>query len=1020
MVVETTALMAEVPVALRDLVIGHLPRLDDPGTRARGDACIRAGTELEALADAYEYTALRGAQATDSATGTALAEKDRCTVEFTRAQAAVLKDLGHQCHAAADAAERTRHVVYVTAIVLAAQLARDAVLFFYGGGFKALSDRLAAEEVMRAAVTQLVRVTVEQGAAAMTRREALRAAARVIGRTAGIGALVGGGTGVAAQVWDIASGVRETFDGRALLELTAAGALGGVAGAEVARRLAPRVLGRPSAGLTTNKFARLAGHLGGTMVLGSAGGLAGGAVSTIPSLIIHHDEFNDLGEMFAAIRDNMVTGFAGGFVEGAGLALHAHGAGREAPRGFDTEENRKPVSPPDLSALPDRTPPRPKSDGPVTKITDSTTTRPSSPSDATPSDGRPTPVRKHTTDDTVVDSGTGVRRPTDPATPESYGTSRDVTQRTHSDSDTSTRSAAPSRRPEGAEKAASPASHTDTLTRSGEPTAPARSAPADIAPPKAVPAKPVPVDIAPDKPVSTDAGRSTTGRHTDNADAAAASPSSPEPPTTVSADRTGSTAPIATTSQMGMGDAPRSLDADTGPITEPHETSGMAEPGADGDRNGVPDHRTDRDGSADETRDDSELDIDVVGDADDHVPTEWTPSVEVRREVVSRVRDLQKEGMQQVLADPRRAREVIAEMGRRFIEEKVPFNINGARVELPLSRVFHPDQLAYMRYTIERSIASGCVQFKIGESTLNLMLSHPEQVRASLDMSYSDQPPGYEAGWLDDNYVMHAQDGYPRDGGQHAFLQAALQHLNAGWDALDPVWRDIATIKDERSADRAPILDAIPPERRAELDLPAHFVDDGIAPIEGDKSVVSAATNMTSVQQVMRGFLDSLAEHRDAIAGMSWADVQHALIQSPQKLSVMAGVTFTTLGEFTEPRNPPRFAITIDENAKTITSIAITGEAKKARADTRPGFCPGFQSLRPSGEQVESTTRQLESIGNVLDDKPNRSISGSNTLMQVGALLLPLLARDYPDLGLTGPTIIDRAIERRRSESESS
>lgn len=1006
--VDTADLMVEFPVALRDLVIGHIPALDDPMTRARGDACIRAGEEIEALTACYELTADRGVRAINGDTGSVLAERDRCTVEFARTQAKILKDLGHQCHAAADAAAQTRHLVYVTGMVLAAQLAWDALLFFQGGGFKALSDRLAAEELMRVAVAQLVRTTAEQGVAAAIRRETWRAAARAVGKVAGIGALTGGGTGAVAQVWDIASGVRETFDVGSLLELTAAGALGGVVGVEVGRRLAPHVLGRPGIGSTAGKFGRLAGHLGGTVVLGSAGGLAGGAVSTVPSLIIHHDEFNGLGEMFAAVRGNAVSGFAGGFVEAAGVALHVHGAGREAVRGVDAESARTPGNPVDIPTLRDELRVlRPESDRPAPEGPDRPAAESSSLPDAPASDGAQVHSARHATDEAAVAGDTVERHGhTDPATPESYRTRRDETSRIHPDPDVSARPGSPAHRPDGTESASLPGARGVDAPRTDTPRSPT---------PWSV------EQVTPVKPESADTTRSPLNRRTD--DASATPPPSNKPPTVIPADRIGPGTPSITASQTDPGDIPRPLDTDTGPNADPHDTSGAAEPDTGGDRRSVSDERTGRDGSdegnrADESEPDAEAD--VIGGFDDHVPTEWAPSVEVRREVVSRVRDLQKEGMQHVLADPGRARAVIEEMGRRFVEEEIPVNVDGARVEMPMSRLFHPDQLAYMRYTIERSIASGCVQFKIGESTLDLMLRHPERVRESLDRSYADQAPEYEASWLDDNYVMHAQDGYPRDGGQHAFLQAAVAHLNAGWEALDPVWRDIAAIKDERSADRAPILDAIPPERRAELDLPAHFVDDGVPSVDGDKSVVSAATNMTSVQQVMRGFLDSLAEHRDTIAGMTWSDVQHAVIQSPQKLSVMAGVTFTTLGEFTEPRNPPRFAIGFDENTKQITSIAVTGEAKEARASTRPGFCPGFQSLRPSGEQVESTTRQLESIGEVLDDKPNRSISGSNTLMQVGALLLPLLARDYPDLGLTGPTIIDRSIERRRSGPESS
>ncbi|WP_156426187.1 hypothetical protein, partial [Nocardia jinanensis] len=334
---DTAELMAEIPGALIDLVIGEIPELDDEMTRARGDAAILAGNELEALAARYELSALRTVGALDGDAGRALAERHRGKVECTRAQATVLKDLGHQCHAAADAAARTRHLVIITGIALGMQLMWDALLFFQGGGVKALSDRLAAEQTMRTAVAQLVRTTAEQGAAAAARRAGLRAAALDAGKAAGVGALFGAGTGVPAQLWDIASGVRGRFDTGSLLELTAAAAFGGMFGAEVGRRLAPVLLKRlaPSAG--AGEFRLFAAHLGGTMLLGSAGGLAGGAASTIPSLIIHRDQYNSLGEMFAVVRDNAVAGFAGGFVEAAGAGIRVHTAGPDALRSLDTD-----------------------------------------------------------------------------------------------------------------------------------------------------------------------------------------------------------------------------------------------------------------------------------------------------------------------------------------------------------------------------------------------------------------------------------------------------------------------------------------------------------------------------------------------------------------------------------------------------------------------------------------------------------------------------------------------------------
>lgn len=223
------------------------------------------------------------------------------------------------------------------------------------------------------------------------------------------------------------------------------------------------------------------------------------------------------------------------------------------------------------------------------------------------------------------------------------------------------------------------------------------------------------------------------------------------------------------------------------------------------------------------------------------------------RTVVSLIRGLSKEGMTRVLADPAQARAVIAEVGRRFAETDLPVRVGG--VTRRLAELFPPDELAYQQYSLERSIASGCLQYQLTETALQQMMSHPERVAAALQATYSEVEPGYFASWLDDDYVMHGRDGYPRDSGQHAFMQAAVEHLTAVWDLVDgPVWQELAAIKDERSRDRAPMLNSIPPHRRAELDLPAHSVDEFSIP--GDNTVLSAATNMGSVQIVLRGYLE--------------------------------------------------------------------------------------------------------------------------------------------------------------------
>ncbi|NUS43413.1 MAG: hypothetical protein HOQ24_06975 [Mycobacteriaceae bacterium] len=381
---------------------------------------------------------------------------------------------------------------------------------------------------------------------------------------------------------------------------------------------------------------------------------------------------------------------------------------------------------------------------------------------------------------------------------------------------------------------------------------------------------------------------------------------------------------------------------------------------------------------------------------------EWLRSDDTPRGLVTHVRKFEREGIERVLADPESARPIIAEIGRRFATEGV--YLKGSAAEA-ITDLLPPSQLDFMRYSLERSVASGVVQFKITESTLHRMLHDPDSVTESLHASYADIEPGYLASWLDNDYVMHGRDGYPRDSGDHAYMQAAVAHLTKGWDDIDgPVWRDLAAIKSERSRDRDPILDAVPPGLRRELGLPAHFVDD--VPVAGDSSVLSAATNMESVKLVLRGYLDSLAQHADVVDGWSWAAVQHGVLKNASRLSVMAGITFAALGEFTAPRTPPRFEFDLDTANRTVRTVKVTDKALAVRRSDRGGVCPGFLSVDVTGRSAPADRALRQDLVDIEVD-PGRNSSGSNHAMMLGGMLLPLLGRDYPALRLTGPTLTE-------------
>lgn len=325
---EANALLTEVPAAVRDVVIGHWPETDVAGMRDRGNRYIDTGNGLDTKADDYEAAAKVSEDALDGDTRAGLAERNRTVVTAMRNQATVCRDMGEQCHEVANATEQTQHLLVVTGIVLGVQLAYDALLFFYGGGVKAMTDRLAAEQTMRLAVSRLTTHIATQAAAGAARRAALRTAVHA----AAIGGVTGAAISVGAQVWDIQSGARDGFDLGSFGEMVAGGVVGGVVGAEAGRRIAPRVMGMLGRRTSTD-LGRFGAHLGETMLIGGVGGITGGVAGAIPSLIIHHKDIHSLGDMFAMVRESAVVGFGGGFVGAAGSALRIHRAGVGGVRG---------------------------------------------------------------------------------------------------------------------------------------------------------------------------------------------------------------------------------------------------------------------------------------------------------------------------------------------------------------------------------------------------------------------------------------------------------------------------------------------------------------------------------------------------------------------------------------------------------------------------------------------------------------------------------------------------------------
>ncbi|WP_433684952.1 FHA domain-containing protein [Nocardia sp. CA-119907] len=324
---DVSSLLAELPGFVRELVLGHWPKTEVEPMRRCGDAHMQLCQALNSSADQYDAEARQAEAAVEGNTRGGLATRHRAVAQAMRDQAAVHHSFGLQFYGTADATLSTEHLLIVAGMTLAAQVSYDVLLFYQGGGFKALADRAEAEAAMRAAARQLPVEVGERVAAGTAQRVALHGAIHA----AKIGAMFGAVTSAGAQAWDLIDGNRKTFDVGAFLEQVAGGALGGAVGAEVGRRIAPGVLGKLTGNGASN-LSRLTSHIGGTMIIGGAGGLFGGVAGAIPALVLHHEDIHSLGDLFKAVRDSAITGFGGGFVGAASGSLRVHKAGADAHR----------------------------------------------------------------------------------------------------------------------------------------------------------------------------------------------------------------------------------------------------------------------------------------------------------------------------------------------------------------------------------------------------------------------------------------------------------------------------------------------------------------------------------------------------------------------------------------------------------------------------------------------------------------------------------------------------------------
>uniref|UniRef100_UPI0012F650BA LuxR C-terminal-related transcriptional regulator n=1 Tax=Nocardia vinacea TaxID=96468 RepID=UPI0012F650BA len=330
----TLTLPSYLPAPVIDCVAGHFPRGDETATRRAADYWSDKAEQCRGYAEHHHALAARTENDLRGETGTAIARNHRDLAEKFDAQADFMDTLVKELYEAANTIEEQKWTVIGFALLLAWQMARAALMFSpVGGAFEAYIDRLETETKCQIATRRLLIFLAGQSSKYATQRGAIVLA----GKAMFWGALQVGGINVAVQAGQVMAGDREHIDWKSARNAAAAGGVGGAAGALAGkwigeRWIVPRTAARAEQATGAQ---RLAYQLVGTSLVGATGGLAGGILGALTSILVSGQQFTT-----KAITEGLLPAVTGGF-----LGAAAHGAA-EIRNSTPTSASEPPVTAP--------------------------------------------------------------------------------------------------------------------------------------------------------------------------------------------------------------------------------------------------------------------------------------------------------------------------------------------------------------------------------------------------------------------------------------------------------------------------------------------------------------------------------------------------------------------------------------------------------------------------------------------------------------------------------------------------
>jgi len=319
------------------------------------------------------------------------------------------------------------------------------------------------------------------------------------------------------------------------------------------------------------------------------------------------------------------------------------------------------------------------------------------------------------------------------------------------------------------------------------------------------------------------------------------------------------------------------------------------------------------------------------------------------------------------------------------------------------SNIASPEERAVLELKFRKGIVNSALQHMTLLNVLVDVLREPAQLTELLRTEFPRENGDYFAFELNGPGGKDGFTFFPAySDARHGLMAAAVRLFAGSYErsmAHSEVWQKVEEVKVALTEEtkRQGL-------RKAYRTQPEH---------NWPPTVWSLSQNLNSALVTLRATLAALNEKSNP-ERWTWADIQRQFFDRSGDLKGLAGATVETLGEYTQPYPLPDVEVVEEPETGAIHHYKW-GEQADARLKQDPGgICFGFPGLHEqrSTRALEKEIRAILAASNI---QSPRRFSSVEMLTMVGALLLPQLAPDYPNLHAVGErTLADELIEARR------